>query len=186
MSVPSRTEVRAEKRGIADRIVVFSLIYALTVRGFLEKHERPEKLPNGRDFEEIPLNCSSDAHSTIRARWPSPGDLFARIGEPKTLPIAADFLIGWRVGILTDGSYLCPDPQIVAGVQARCSGNLYLSRREPDLSWERLLSAPIAFENQPSALSSHEILFNRNWLGVTLRMHFCSAPTDRSKMRMVC
>ena len=36
MSVPSRTEVRAEKRGIADRIVVFSLVYALTVRGFLE------------------------------------------------------------------------------------------------------------------------------------------------------
>ncbi len=36
MSVPSRTEVRAEKRGIADRIVVFSLVYALTVRGLLE------------------------------------------------------------------------------------------------------------------------------------------------------
>ena len=35
MSAPPRTEVRAEKRGIADRIVVFSLIYALTVRGFL-------------------------------------------------------------------------------------------------------------------------------------------------------
>ena len=146
MSAPPRTEVRAEKRGIADRIVVFSLIYALTVRGFLEKHERPEKLPNGRDFEEIPWNYSSDERSTIRVRWPSPGDLFARIGEPKHLPITADFLIGWRVGILTDGSYLCPDPQIVAGVQARCSGNLYLSRRDPDLSWERLLSAPIAFD----------------------------------------
>ena len=47
---------------------------------------------------------------------------------------------------LDRGSYLCPDPQIVAGVQARCSGNLYLSRRDPDLSWERLLSAPIAFD----------------------------------------
>ena len=32
------------------------------------------------------------------------GDLFARIGELKTLQITADFLIGWRVGILTDGS----------------------------------------------------------------------------------
>ena len=83
---------------------------------------------------------------TIRARWPSPGDLFAQIGEPKPLPVEADFLIGWRVGIYADGWLLCPDPQIVAGVQARCSGNLYLSRRNPDLSWERLLAAPIAFD----------------------------------------
>jgi hypothetical protein len=42
--------------------------------------------------------------------------------------------------------YLCTDPQVVAGVQARCSGDLYLSRRNPDLRWERLLSAPIAFD----------------------------------------
>jgi hypothetical protein len=119
------------------------------VRGFLEKCERPEKLPNGRDFEEIPWNYSSDERSTIRGRWPSPGDLFARIGEPRHLPITADFLIGWRVGILTDGSYLCPDPQIVARVQARCSGNLYLSRRDPDLSWERLLRRRSPLTNRP-------------------------------------
>ena len=55
-------------------------------------------------------------------------------GESSHLPLKAD---GWL---------LCPDPQIVVGVQARCSGNLYLSRRNPDLSWERLLSAPIAFD----------------------------------------
>ena len=146
MSVPSRTEVRVEKRGIADRIVVFSLVYALTVRGFLEPGERPEKLPKGKEFQAVPRDCPSDPCVTIRERWPSPGDLFARIGEPKTIQITADFLIGWRVGISTDGSYFCPDPQIVAGVQARCSGDLYLSRRDPDLSWERLLSAPIAFD----------------------------------------
>ena len=86
MSAPPRTEVRAEKRGIADRIVVFSLVYALTVRGFLEKHERPEKLPNGRDFEEIPLNYSSDERSTIRLRWPSPGDLFAQNRRAQASP----------------------------------------------------------------------------------------------------
>ena len=45
--------------------------------------------------------------------------------------------------------YFCPDPQLVAGVQARCSGDLYLSRRNPDLRWERLLSASIAFD-EPS------------------------------------
>jgi hypothetical protein len=146
MSAPPRTEVRAEKRGIADRIVVFSLVYALTVRGLLEKRERPENLPEGKEFEAVPWGWSPGDRATIQARWPSPGDLFARIGDPKYLQIAADFLIGWRVGILSDGCYLCPDPQIVAGVQARSSGDLYLSRRNPDLSWERLLSAPIAFD----------------------------------------
>ena len=86
MSAPPRTEVRAEKRGIADRIVVFSLIYALTVRGFLEKRERPEKLPEGKEFEAIPWGWLPGDRATIRARWPSPGDLFARIGDPKHLP----------------------------------------------------------------------------------------------------
>jgi hypothetical protein len=31
-------------------------------------------------------------------------------------------------------------------VQARCSGDLYLSRRNLDLRWERLFSTPIAFD----------------------------------------
>ena len=146
MSVPSRTEVRVERRGIADRIVVFSLVYALTVRGVLEPGDRPEKLPKGNQLQPVPRDCFSDSCVTIRERWPSPGDLFARIGEPKIMQITADFLIGWRVGILTDGFYFCPDPQVVARVQARSSGELYLSRRNPDLSWERLLSAPIAFD----------------------------------------
>ena len=116
------------------------------MRGSLEKRERPEKLPEGREFEAIPWGWLPGDRVTIRARWPSPGELFARIGDPKPIQITADFLIGWRVGILTDGSYFCPDPQLVAGVQARCSGNLYLSRRDPDLSWERLLSEAIAFD----------------------------------------
>jgi len=148
MSVPSRTEVRAEKRGIADRIVVFSLQYALTASGVLEASEVPEKLPKGRELQNVAQDSSSDLRVTVRARWSTPCDLFTRIGQPKTLQIAADFLIGWRLGIITETNswYLCPDPQIVAGVKARCSGDLYLSRRDPDLSWERLTSAPIAFD----------------------------------------
>jgi hypothetical protein len=146
MSAPPRTEVRAEKRAIADRVVVFSLVYALTVRGFLEPDERPEDPPKGRGVQAISWDCSSDRRRTIQARWPSPEDLFAAVGEPKPIKIACDFLIGWRVGVSADDWHFCPDPQIVAGVQARCSGNLYLSRRSPDLSWERLLSAPIAFD----------------------------------------
>ena len=108
MSVPPRTEVRAEKRGIADRIVVFSLVYALTVRGFLEPEERPEKLPKEKEFQAVPWDSPSDPCVTIRERWPSPGDLIARIGDPRPIQITADFLIGWRVGISTDGSYFVP------------------------------------------------------------------------------
>ena len=56
----------------------------------------------------MPQDCSSDLRATIRARWPSPDDLFAQIGEPKPLPMAADFLIGWRVGILSRRLLLLP------------------------------------------------------------------------------
>ena len=129
MSAPPRTEVRAEKRGIADRIVVFSLIYALTMRGFLEKRERPEKLPEGKEFEAVPWGWSPGDKSHDPGALAITGRSFRPNRRARHLPITADFLIGWRVGILTDGSYLCPDPQIVAGVQARCSGVLYLSRR---------------------------------------------------------
>ena len=146
MSGPPRTEVQAEMRRVADRIVIFSLVHALIARGVLEGPEEPEKLPKGKDIQDLQQDYSGDLRVTIRAPWLSPGDLFAQIGEPKPLPVEADFLIGWRVGIYADGWFLCPDPQIVAGVQARCSGNLYLSRRNPDLSWERLLAAPIAFD----------------------------------------
>jgi hypothetical protein len=146
MSAPPRAEVRAEKRGIADRIVVFSLQYALIASGFLEAPELSGKLPKEKELQDIARDSSSDLRVTVRTRWPSPGDLFAQIGEPKPLPVEADCLIGWRVGIYADGWLLCPDPQIVVGVQARCSGDLYLRRRNPDLSWERLLSAPIAFD----------------------------------------
>jgi hypothetical protein len=149
MSAPPRTEVRAEMRRIADRIVIFSLVHALIARGVLEDPDAPEKVPMGKDIQDRPRDDSGDLRATIRTRWRSPDDLFAQIGEPKPLPVEADFLIGWRVGIYADGWSLCPDPQIVAGVQARCSGNLYLSRRNPDLSWERLLAAPIAFD-EPS------------------------------------
>jgi hypothetical protein len=53
MSAPPRTEVRAEKRGIADRIVVFSLQYALIASGFLEA-------PAG-------LNCCRPCNTSLRS-----------------------------------------------------------------------------------------------------------------------
>jgi hypothetical protein len=148
MSAPPRTGVEAEKRRIADRIVVFSLTYALTVSGLLNAPELRGELRKDRALQDVAWDSSSILRAAIRARWPSPDDLFAQIGYPKTLPITADFLIGWRVGITPEPNpwYFCPDPRLVAGVQARCSGDLYLSRRNLDLRWERLLSAPIAFD----------------------------------------
>ncbi len=148
MSVPPRTSVQVEKRGIADRIVVFSLTYALTVSGVLETPGRRGKLPEEWQHQNLARDSSSALRTAIRGLWPLPSDLFAQIGHPKNLPIEDDFLIGWRVGITIETSpcYFCPDPQLVAGVLARCSGDLYLSRRKPDLRWERLLSAPIAFD----------------------------------------
>jgi hypothetical protein len=148
MSAPPRTGVEAEKRGIADRIVVFSLTYALTVSGVLEAHRRRGKLPEEWQHQNLALDSSFALRAAIRARWPSSRDLFARIGDPKPLQITAHFLIGWRVSIMPEQNswYFCRDPQLVAGVLARCSGDLYLSLRTPDLAWERLLSAPIAFD----------------------------------------
>jgi hypothetical protein len=147
MSAPPRTGVEAEKRQIADRIVVFSLTYALTVTGVLESPGRRGKLPEEWQHQNLALDSSFALRAAIRARWRSPGDLFARIGDPKPLQITAHFLIGWRVSIMPKQNswYFCPDPQLVAGMQARCSGDLYLARRNPD-RWERLLSAPIAFD----------------------------------------
>src|ERR1700722_19214889 len=100
MSAPPRTEVEAEKRGIADRIVVFSLAYALTVSGVLEASRWRGKLPDDWQLQNLARDSSSALCTAIRMRWPLPGDLFARIGNPKTLQIEADFLIGWRVGVM--------------------------------------------------------------------------------------
>ena len=148
MSAPPRTGVEVEKRRIADRIFVFSLAYALIASRLLEAPELRGKLSMERELQDVARDRASAERAAIRARWPSPGDLFAQIGHPNPLQIKADFLIGWRVASVngTNSWYFCPDPQLVAGVQARCSGDLYLSRRNPDLRWERLLSAPIAFD----------------------------------------
>jgi hypothetical protein len=69
MSAPSRTEIEAEKRGISDRIVVFSLAYALTVSGLFDAPELPRKLPKGRALQDVAWDSSPDLRAAIRARW---------------------------------------------------------------------------------------------------------------------
>jgi len=152
MSAPPRTNVRVEKRAIAKRVVAFSLTYALVAGGYLDARAVMGNRPEAKELQRDILAKLPDLADAIRGNWSSPGDLFARIGEPQPLLIKADFLIGWRATIDAEekaGWFFCPDPQLAAGVQARCSGGLYLSRRAPDLTWERLLSQPIAFD-EPS------------------------------------
>ena len=143
MSAPPRTEVRAEKRAIADRIVVFSLVYALAVRGFLKPMRERKTCPKGREFQSIPWDRSPDLRDAIKGaghrrrtfRRNRRARPFDRVRFPDPL----------AVGVFTNGWH-CLDPQIVAGLQARRSAISTFPAAGPDLSWERLVSAPIAFD----------------------------------------
>jgi hypothetical protein len=41
----------------------------------------------------------------------------------------------------------CKDPLLCAGILSRCAGSLFLSRRNPILSWDTLLDLPLAFDD---------------------------------------
>lgn len=144
MSCPPRTKVVLKGRPIAKNVVVFSLTLALFEAGLLEgKDPRTESNPTGAP------SLYQSACNAVRQRWRTPQDLFAAIGEPRFLEAGVDFLIGWRpLPAHAKLQFLiCQDPRLCAGVQARCAGTLYLSRRKPNLTWERLLDAPVAFDD---------------------------------------
>ena len=144
MSCPPRTTVLLAGRTVAPHAVVFSLPLALFKAGLLAG-TNPSTI---RDPLGTPVTYQA-ACDNVRQRWRTPQDLFAVIGEPRFLTAKVDFLIGWRP--LPEHAALqflvCGDPRLCAGVQARCAGTLYLSRRQPDLTWERLLDAPVAFDD---------------------------------------
>ena len=144
MSAPPRTMVVLEGRPVAPHVVVFSLPLALFKAGLLEGTDPG----TGRNPTGAP-GLYQAACNEVRRRWSTPQDLFATIGEPRFLAARADFLIGWRPPPEhTKLKFLvCGDPRLCAGVQAQCAGTLYLSRRKPDLTWERLLDAPVAFDD---------------------------------------
>jgi hypothetical protein len=143
MSCPPRTKAVMRGRPVSPRVVVFSLPFALAETGLVDV------VPKGaghlaRIFDGY--NASRDA---VLQRWRKPQDLFADMGEPTFLDATVDFLIGWRPQQehLALPPVFCRDPRLCAGVQSRCAGTLYLSRRAPDLTWERLLDAPVAFDD---------------------------------------
>lgn len=144
MSAAPRTKVVLAGRTVAPHAVVFSLPSALFKAGLLAGTDpRTERYPLGTP------GAYQAACETVRQRWRTPQDLFAVIGEPRFLTAKVDFLIGWRPPPehATLQFLVCGDPRLCAGVQARCAGTLYLSRRQPDLTWERLLDAPVAFDD---------------------------------------
>lgn len=145
MSAPPRTKVVLAGRAVAPKVIVFSLTLALFQAGLLEA-ENPTNWRNPPG----PSSLYQAACSDVRRRWQTPQDLFATIGEPRFLAVEADFLIGWRPLLEHPKLPLvvCHDPRLCAGVQAQCAGTLFLSRRKPDLTWERLLDAPVAFDDE--------------------------------------
>ena len=146
MSCPPRTKVELLGRPVAARVVIFSLMRALRAMDLLKAAgcHRPMGL-----MDPSFIDCAGWARVAVLKQWKTPGDLFASIGAPTFLDVAADFVIGWRPQSqhLRLPFVFCNDPRLCAGVHAQCAGTVYLSRRKPDLTWERLLDAPVAFDD---------------------------------------
>ena len=167
MSAPPRTQVTLQGRPISSQVVVYSLTYALIINAVVEVPP-----PLGQGFLLNILDQASSMEYAVRRKWAHPRDMFAQIGSPVSPVIPWDFLIGWNPSanhfgltgnpfdadspsVQSDGPTpeLCRDPRHCAGVLSRCARTLYLSRREPDLTWETLLAAPVAFD-EPMAFPS--------------------------------
>jgi hypothetical protein len=143
MSCPPRTKAQMQGRPISPRVMVFSLLYALSESGFVDA------VPNCLRTTDKIDNSPGLFKNWVQNHWREPQNLFEDIGEPTFLDVNVDFLIGWTTYQEHQALPLifCTDPCLCAGVQSRCAGTLYLSRRTPDLTWERLLRAPIAFDD---------------------------------------
>ena len=91
----------------------------------------------------------------VKNHWRDPQDLFADMGEPTSLDVTVDFLIGWSPyhEHLKQPHIFCTDPRLCAGVLSHCADTLYLSRRTPDLTWKRLLDYSVAFDDPLVSIS---------------------------------
>ena len=170
MSAPPRTQVTLQGRVISSQAVVYSLTYALFITAVVGTFP-------GQGFLRDILHHSSLLDADVRRKWRHPREMFAQIGSPIFPVTPCDFVIGWKplmdhFGVTHDPvpydpartedpppryrgpkPELCRDPRRCAGVLSRCARTLYLSRRDPDLTWETLLAAPVAFD-EPMAFPS--------------------------------
>jgi hypothetical protein len=155
MSVPPRTAALLGGRPVASGVAVYSLPFALIWTQLVPGG------PYGHKLGRLILHDPAELAVTITATFPTPADLFRRIGRPLRPALHHDFLLGWRPtpGHLTEHCprpepapegwthpSLCCDPRRCAGVLARCYGTVLLARRAPDFSWARLLVSAVAFD----------------------------------------
>lgn len=150
MSAPPRTSVTLSGKAVADRPAVYSFTFALA------KWDRAQRLLPYAVWNS--RGCHTEFSTGLRRNFPDPDQLFRAIGDPILPDWDTDFLIGFRLSLeeVSDpgkiSGRLCPDPLLCAGIITRCAGNIYLSRRAPTLTWEALLSLPIAFDDPITTL----------------------------------
>jgi hypothetical protein len=150
MSAPPRTSVTLRGIPVAGSTSAYSFAFALAT------WEQSERLLPGAVWRH--RRCHVTFPKKLRANFADPEELFRTIGEPVPPTWDTDFLIGFRLSNeeLADpgkiGARLCSDPLLCAGIITRCAGNIYLSRRKPTLTWESLLSLPIAFDDPIASL----------------------------------
>jgi hypothetical protein len=146
MSVPPRTRFDALRVAVSKRVAVFSFPWAAykfcSTTLNLDAFRHTDPSPTLAQIRETLLHV-----------FPTPEAFFERVGQPIFPAWESDFLIGFRFGdqngVFPEGvSYaFCEDPLLCAGVLSRCAGTLYLARRIPDLTWERILQPPLGFDD---------------------------------------
>jgi hypothetical protein len=144
MSAPPRTTIELQGEVVSGAAVVFSLPYAMLMSDLIDGIESDAPNP----LEEA-LEIHNDVRNSILRGKRTPEHLFRKIGSPIFPIVECNFLIGWRPleSHAELNPLVCTDPRLCAGVLSRCAGVLYLPDREPNLTWDHLLSFPIAFDD---------------------------------------
>ena len=153
MSAPPRTKVDLKRAPVSGQVVIFSFTWALWKSPNLEDLFPAVKPSFKIRNESRPRTLQVDhVHLTtfLPKEYKDPNEIFSLIGDPVFPEWEIDFLIGFRElnSTFERTPRLCEDPLLCAGVLSRTIGTLYLSRREPELSWERLLNLPVAFDDR--------------------------------------
>jgi len=152
MSAPPRTTVELKRAPVSGQVVIFSFTWALWKSPNLEALFPDVKPSFKLRNKSRPCTLQVDhVHLTkfLPKQYKDPSEIFSLIGDPVYPEWEIDFLIGFRESNSTfeRTPRLCEDPLLCAGVLSRTIGTLYLGRREPELSWERLLNLPVAFDD---------------------------------------
>ena len=161
MSAPPRTQVDLKRVPVSGQVVIFSFTWALWKSPNFKRVFKNGGLSSQDRFMNRKRNLTGDdavdhVHLTkfLPKEYKDPKGIFSLIGDPVLPDWEIDFLIGFRElnSTFERTPRLCEDPLLCAGVLSRTIGTLYLSRREAELSWERLLNLPVAFDDRAVVL----------------------------------